>query len=365
LLIGASDGADARVELKDGGVVQASLELADLRGARLYQLGSDDARELLRPVALAQSETPAESPESEPAPSAGPDQNGPSAELARADAPIADPWRGAERSHRSTAPIQVRLLGPYSIGAWGEPVATGLRRSARELLAWYLLRPEGASAEAAIEALWPDAPPDRGPQRFWTALGNLRSRMRGPAGAPRLELLVKLGDHYAVESEVVDADVWGFQSALEEAVAAGDDLDATEAALSEAVSIYRGDFAEDADYLWAEPVREDLHRRALDACVRLAEIQARGGQLDTAIAALERAIEFDPYAEEIYRRLMRLHAERNRPDALVRTWRLLEGRLAELDVDPDDSTLRLYRELSATASPAGFVDASRANPRLA
>ena len=211
--------------------------------------------------------------------------------------------------------------------------------------------PDGASAEAAIEALWPDVPLDKGPQRFWTALGNLRSRLRGQASGQRLDLLVKSGDHYAVQADVIDADLWRFQSALAEALTASKDVDAAKAALSEATGIYRGDFAEDADYLWAEPVREDLHRRSLDACVRLAELQADVGQFDAAIAALEQAGEIDPYAEEIYRRLMRLEAKRGRPDALVRTWRLLQGRLAELDLEPEEPTIKLYRELSPT-SPA-------------
>jgi len=346
LLIGASNAADARIEVEENSqVAETSPQLSHLQGTRLYQLGSEEARQLLGPIALVQSEPPEGSAPPTPSPE-GQDEDGPPSEPAARDQPIPDPWPPDERPHRSDAPIQVRLLGPYSIEARGEPVATGLRSSARELLAWYLLRPEGASAEAAIEALWPDVPVDKGPQRFWTALGNLRSRMRGPAGAPRLELLVKSGDHYAVESDVIDSDVWRFQSALAEAIAAVQDDELAKAALSEATSIYRGDFAEDADYLWAEPVREDLHRRALDACVRLSEIQARGGQLDAAIATLERAIEFDPYVEEIFRRLMRLQVQRRRPDALARVWMLLQSRLAELDVEPEDATLKLYRELS-------------------
>src|SRR6266540_4347020 len=135
-------------------------------------------------------------------------------------------------------PIRVRLLGPYTIEAWDEPIATGLRGSARELLAWYLLRPEGARAEAAIEAIWPDVLLDKGPQRFWTALGNLRSRLRGPSGAPRPELLMKSGDHYEVESGVIEVDVWRFESALAEAVVARDG-NAAMTALSAAVDVLR------------------------------------------------------------------------------------------------------------------------------
>jgi len=65
-------------------------------------------------------------------------------------------------------PITVRLLGPYEIHVGDEPVATGLRTAAKELFAWYLMRPEGATIEAAVDALWPDTDPVRVHKQFWT-----------------------------------------------------------------------------------------------------------------------------------------------------------------------------------------------------
>ena len=52
-------------------------------------------------------------------------------------------------------PIRVEILGPPRIAVSAEPVATGLRSRAKMLLAWYLCRPEGATAEQAVDALWP------------------------------------------------------------------------------------------------------------------------------------------------------------------------------------------------------------------
>jgi hypothetical protein len=50
---------------------------------------------------------------------------------------------------------------------------------------------------------------------------------------------------------------------------------------------------------------------------------------------------------------MTLQGERDRPDALAATWRLLERRLAEIDVDPEPATARLHRSLTTDAAPAG------------
>jgi len=356
LLLGTSASVAAHVAVDETGhVADVSPELSHLLGARLYQLGAPDARDLLEPVAKAHAESSGEpAPFQAPPPAA--EKEPPVAPVLQGP-PIIEP-RPSPRSDATKAPVQVRLLGPYTIEAWGEPVASGLRGSARELLAWYLLHPQEARAEAANEAIWPDVPLDKGPQRFWTALGNLRSRLRGPSGAPRPELLMKSGDHYEVEADVIEVDVWRFESALAEAVAAGD-RKAAMTALSAAVDVYRGDFVEDADYLWAEPVREDFHRRALDACVRLAELQAETGQLDAAVAILERAVQIDAYAEELYRRLMHLHGDRGRPDAVEGTWRRLQGRLAEIDVEPEESTARLHHELTRSPTAPSRTGVSR------
>ena len=71
-------------------------------------------------------------------------------------------------------------------------------------------------------------------------------------------------------------------------------------ALRSALDLYRGDFVSDVDYLWVEPVREDLHRRALDVCLRLAEFEEQHGRLDAAVEALSRAVELDRFAEEVF-----------------------------------------------------------------
>jgi DNA-binding SARP family transcriptional activator len=59
--------------------------------------------------------------------------------------------------------------------------------------------------------------------------------------------------------------------------------------------------------------------------------QTREGKLDQALAVLEQAIKVDPYAEELYRRGMRLLAQLRRGDAARRLLRQLEARLSELD----------------------------------
>ena len=323
-----------------------------LAGATLFQLDAVTAADLLGPVAAIHNDTEPASPEhsEEPAtPGLGHDVPGASAAGANGaysamPAPAAPSWPTSAAEPTPAPPIRVRLLGPAWAEAWGEEITSGLRASAYELLAWYALHSNGASAEAAIDALWPDASPRRGRERFWTALGNLRSRLH-PPGSGGVEILTKVGELYRPDPAVLEVDLWRFETALGHAAHAASPAQVA-GALERATCAYSGDFCPSLDALWVEPVREDLHRRALDAHLRLAEIYAEG-QPERAIAVLERTIELDSICEEAYRRLIALQASLDRRDAAQRTWRLLQGRLTELDLDPEETTEHLVHELFA------------------
>jgi DNA-binding SARP family transcriptional activator len=215
-----------------------------------------------------------------------------------------------------------------------------------------LLHPEGATSEAAIDALWPNDSPERGREHFWTAVGNLRSRLRRP-GDDSIDVLPRAGDHYRPDPDLLDVDLWRFEAALTDAAKATEPTEAA-AALESAISAYAGDFCPTTDGIWIEPVREDLHRRALDACVRLAELRTTSEQPDAAVGALERAIEIDDICEDAYRRLIDLQMRLGHRDGAVRAWRRLQGRLAELDLDPEPATETLVRQaLSSQGSVRG------------
>ena len=323
-----------------------------LAGAQLFGLRADEAVELLDAVADSLDEEDPDDDEVEalvdkPITVLQP--------VGRADEPSSagepEPWpEPCVVEEGQNRPIVVQMLGPFRITAHGEPVATGLRSRAKALFAWYLVRPEGATSDEAVDALWPDTTPERVQKQFWRAFGDLRARFRGP-GDEALDVLTKTGEHYQPCAAEIACDLWEFQAALADAARATDDQ--ARAALRQAVDTYRGDLLQGSDYCWVEPVRQDLHRRALDAHLRLAELEEQLGALDAAEEALGRAIELDRYAEEPYRRLMTLQGERGRPDALAATWRLLERRLAEIDVDPESATVRLHRSLTTDAAPAG------------
>jgi DNA-binding SARP family transcriptional activator/uncharacterized membrane protein YheB (UPF0754 family) len=302
-----------------GRVASVSPERAEsLVGARLFTIDRDPSAELLEVLASARSDV-----DTDPQP------------------PLADEPFAPITS--STALINVHLLGTYRIEANNREIRSGLRAKARELLAFYLLHPEGTSLEEATEALWPEADPRRGSEWFWTALGNLRSRLRSATENKNLKVIEREGDRYRIEP-VFDVDVWRFQSALAVAGASSSEPSWGDS-LQEAADLYTGELLAGTAWPWAEVPREDLRGRAVDVLVSLAATRLVAGDVRAALDALERAVEVDPLAEQLYRRIMRLQAKLARPDQVDATFRTLQARLGEFDLEPSPESEKLHAEL--------------------
>jgi DNA-binding SARP family transcriptional activator len=352
IFLSDTPAASGRVVLDDTRAVTGAepAALADrFRGAELFGLRAEEAVELLGALADAAA-AGSDSEQTGAGEHAGDGGHGDGSGGAVPSPHVSDlvwpePAAGDDTGEQAARPIRVEVLGDMQITAFGQPVATGIRSRAKALLAWYLCRPEGASAEQAVDALWPDTPPEAVLRQFWRALGDLRAGLRGPGGETP-EVLEKSGERYRPPPGEIACDLWELQAALGAAAKAEDD-DAARQALRRAVEVYRADLLDGAGDPWVEPVRQDLHRRALDAHLRLAELEEAASRPDAAVATLEQAIELDRYAEEPYRRLMTLHAARGRLDAVGSTWRQLNLCLAELDLDVEPASARLYRTLTA------------------
>jgi DNA-binding SARP family transcriptional activator len=243
----------------------------------------------------------------------------------------------------ATAPVAVQLLGVYRIEVDGTEIKSGLRAKAKELLAFYLLHPEGATLDDAVEALWPEADPRRGSEWFWTALGNLRTKLRQATGQKELKVIDRDGDLYRIE-DVFDVDLWSLQHALREGAQSRDDA-VRQSALDRAVADYDGELLTGLDWFWLETPREDLRQRMVDVLVWLGDRRWASGDARAAWAALQRALEVDPFAEQIYRRIMRLQGKLSRPDDADVTYRRLVAKLQEVDLQPTPETDKLHAEV--------------------
>lgn len=238
-------------------------------------------------------------------------------------------------------PIYLHVLGMFRIDVAHHPTRAGTKSGddTREFLTLLAAHPTGLRMEEIAEAL--QLPPG---DRLAHDLARVRRAARRvlrdateARGNPTV--LLHDGDRLRLNPTCVTTDVALFLDALDRAARTTGTQRVT--ALDEALSVYGGKFAEGTDYAWADLTRENLHRRAVDACVLLAEALADDGLTDLALAKYEQAIDWDPTNESLYQQVIKLQLAAHRPDAARRTFEALRTRLREIDAEPDRATTRL------------------------
>ncbi|WP_344133034.1 BTAD domain-containing putative transcriptional regulator [Luedemannella flava] len=248
-------------------------------------------------------------------------------------------------------PARLSVLGPPALATTEAPITSGVRRGSLAVLAVLAAHPKGRTFEELAADLHPDADTETGINRVRTDLNAVRSLLRDATGIEgRGKFIVhdSSAGRYRIDPELIEVDLWRMLSALDRANKAGND-ETCLAALHEAVACYRGDFAEGHDRAWVIDYATTYRHQILSAYARIAEI-LEIDHPDQAIAALDTATERDPVNEELYQRVMRIHGRLGRPDAVRRTLRLLENRLAELcEAEPSEATRRIAaRQMTPT-----------------
>ncbi|WP_395108096.1 BTAD domain-containing putative transcriptional regulator [Actinomadura sp. SCN-SB] len=330
-----------------------------LAGTRLFHLGTAEAAQMLATIRTAHGApdppAPAQAGAAErpdtgttdrqgaPAPHA-PDNDAANNDAADNDAAVKappHPPRPADQSQQR--PVQLHLLGPIRLEAAQAPITTGLRRSARDLLVYLALHPDGITREQGIDALWPNRDLEAGTPLFHTSINNIRKNLRNLTGLREPMFVIHAGGRYRLDPHLIEVDLWTLLHALDQAHHATTDTDRLHA-LQQVPELYTAELTNDLTYEWAETHRENLRRTATDALVHLARLTQQEHP-DQAVAVLEQALHHDPYSEPLYRSLMRLQARLGHPDAVRRTHQLLTNRLAEIDLDPDEQTHQLLTTL--------------------
>jgi DNA-binding SARP family transcriptional activator len=367
----------------DGIITATTPPGAGLEGIRLFHLGADEAAAITAVLRDARGTPPAEPPLPQPAhrPPArraaqlsrqarpaspylpapvlpappgparaadAPPQHAPPAAVTPAPAARTAPADGTATGPDTARPVHLAMLGPLRITAAGQEIGGGLRK-ARELMAFLTVNPDGASAEAISEALWPGADPAQATGQRNLALRKARDMLRGATGQTTPMWILHTSGRYRLDPTLISTDLWQFTEALDQARHAATDQDRL-AACREAAGLYHGELAEGEGYDWAEPYAETARRRALDAWTTIADIIAPRdpGQ---ALAALESALGHDPYNEYLYQKIMRLQAAAGHPEAVRRTLSLLESRLTDLGITPGPQTRHVAASLLGTHTP--------------
>jgi DNA-binding SARP family transcriptional activator len=241
----------------------------------------------------------------------------------------------------SAPAVTVHVLGPTEIAVDGEATFGGLRNAGRELLAFLVLHRGGQRRDAIIDELWPDLGFDQSKNAFRNALKSLREDVRRAVGRDDEPVVVSAvvetakaaGSVYQLQPGLFDCDLWVLQAAIREAELAATDEERV-AALKRALAAYGGEFVDGSGSMWVIAEREALRRTALDVAVAIAEFAEQHDNLEAALAAVERAIELDVYAEDLYVRGVRLLAALGRIESARELAAALQVQLADLPSGP-------------------------------
>jgi DNA-binding SARP family transcriptional activator len=247
------------------------------------------------------------------------------------------------------APVRIRALGGFEIAIDGIVFASGIKPQRRPLDLLKLLVLSNAEAIGAGELadkLWPDSDGDTARNCLQVAVHRLR-RLLG------YEQAVLVYDRkLRLDRRLCWVDLWEFEAeaaSLADTPITGADFAAR---ATRALQLYRGHlFSHETDQAWMLAPRERVRRTWLDLVRGMGRHHETRGDWEAGCALYQSAIELDPIAEELYRRLMMCQDTSGQRSEALCTYRRCRKQLsAVLSAEPAPETERLYRALCSAAS---------------
>ena len=236
---------------------------------------------------------------------------------------------------RSSPVVKIRTLGMFRIAIDDESLLhTGhCHKKPLQLLQLLLaLNPDGTTVQALSDALWPDAEADAAHHAFEVNLQRLRRALGRPDA-----LLLHAGT-LRLNRAVCWVDCWTLD-AIARQLDAESLVEPPEALARQLLQVCRGPFLPGVDTSWAWLSRQQFAARFLRAVEQLGGLLETRGQTDLAIDLYRRALESDPVAEAVCRRLMAVLAAAGRQtEALAAYARCVDACEAGLGVPPSDLT---------------------------
>lgn len=226
------------------------------------------------------------------------------------------------------------------------PSAAKRKRSQRrplELLHFIVSRGgEPVAIAGAMDALWPDACGDAAKKAFDITLHRLR-KLLGADAAVRLEhgRLSLDAKHCWVDAFAFGRLALRIEHPDEGSESPGDTM------VVRALRLYRGHFLGDgADAAWAIAYRDKLRTQFMQLVETAGAHHAAGGRFDDAERCYRKALELDPVAEGIYRRLMQSLAGRGETAAAIDVYRRCREMLSVLlGAKPSPETAGAYERI--------------------
>lgn len=243
------------------------------------------------------------------------------------------------------APLEINLLGGFHVNVGSQRLPDSVWRlsKSRNLLKLLALAPgHRLPRDRVLDLLWPDLAPDAAANNLYQALHVLRRALRSERGA--VEVRSRQGLLMLQPDGPLTIDVETFEAAAASA-RRSDEPPLYHAA----IALYRGDLLPDDQYEdWAVERREMLRDTYMGLLLDVARRHEARGELRGAMDALRRVVQKEPAHEQAHMEMVRLYASTGQRGRALRQYRHLQEVLAaDLDVEPDESSRKLYSAILA------------------
>jgi LuxR family maltose regulon positive regulatory protein len=154
--------------------------------------------------------------------------------------------------------------------------------------------------------------------------------------------VVRLSDrHASLDPSLVSLDHAAFERLAQ-------DVDRTDVvALERVLNFYRGHFLQGESVSWALPVRERLRAKFLNLTERLGALLEERGETNEAAQKYLRALEVEPVAEVMCRRVMMTYVRLGRRSEAIGVYQRFTLALnKKLGIPPTQETIALYHDIT-------------------
>jgi LuxR family maltose regulon positive regulatory protein len=239
--------------------------------------------------------------------------------------------------------VEVITFGEATVKVDGKAIARNEWKGplVKELFL-YLLENEPVRREVILDVFWPEYSTAKAQSIFHASLYRMRRIL--PKGLIRYDneqgvyLIEKGIDHWY--------DVRAFSDLVERAHAVGEPEDL----LEQAASIYHGEYLPSIYSDWCLERREVYQRNFVEALTALASLKVKRGRFDEAVSWYRRAVEVEPFQEELHRHLMQALSDAGRRREALRQYEELVSLLeTEMNLPPAKETKALFDRIQKMA----------------
>lgn len=249
---------------------------------------------------------------------------------------LAPPAPSADLEHWPW-PIKIYTLGRLGVVIEGQRLRferKAQRRPLELLMALISFGGREVSESRLSEILWDNAEADAARVAFKSALSRLRKLLGD-------EVVLLRDNRLSLNPDKVWVDAWAFERLAAQ-------IESADAAAPEAervLALYQGPFLGDADAApWALPTRERLRAKLLHVLIQASRRRLQDGRPAEALRLIEKGLEADPLAEELYGSLIRAHAALGQRGAALTAYQRCQQMLStQLGIDPSPRTQALYQ----------------------